>query len=311
MRDSFIVYRSFYESLLDMSETKRGKMLSIICEYVLNENEPKDLTGSMSAIWKLIKPQLDANNRRYKNGNEGGRPKSDKKETETKPVVTKNETDGSALVTKNKNLNETKPKPNDNVNVNEDENVNVNVDVNAASAKLTNDNVIDLPLPSSDDVNDILSIPQTTDDDDHNYFRSLSPEQRGVARWFQHYAFPPDKKHLYIDIITPRRLIDWAEQWLIIKDDPAIIPYLQDLKTYPWPKEDEMDAQGKVSAFRIYVEFAFRVERDKFAPHFKDLTYLCKPHNGKPNIEHLGIAFQKWMNAQQKIMDSIIPKYGN
>jgi len=64
------------------------------------------LTGISKAVFLLIKPQLDANIRRFENGSKGGRPK-----TKTKPK---------------RNQNETKTKPNKNNNVNDNVNVNDN-----------------------------------------------------------------------------------------------------------------------------------------------------------------------------------------
>ena len=81
-------------------------MFDALCNYALNDVEP-ELTGAPSAMFKLLKPQVDANNRRYENGKKGGRPKQNQTETKPKP---------------NNNQNRTKVKP----NVNENVNVNVN-----------------------------------------------------------------------------------------------------------------------------------------------------------------------------------------
>ena len=74
------------------------------------------------AIFKLIRPQVDANNKKYENGKKGGRPANsadDKNQDETKPKP-------------NDNQSETKPKRNvnDNDNVNVNDNVNENVNAN-------------------------------------------------------------------------------------------------------------------------------------------------------------------------------------
>ena len=45
-----------------------------IVEYGLNGTRP-NLSGVESAIFTLITPQIDANQRRYENGKKGGRPK--------------------------------------------------------------------------------------------------------------------------------------------------------------------------------------------------------------------------------------------
>ena len=96
-RDSFIFYRSFYESILELPEDNQKDLLLAIANYSLNFKEPS-LKGLSKAVWMLIKPQLDANNKRYENGTKGGRPKTKKKP--------------------NNNQDRTKTEPNKNVNVN-------------------------------------------------------------------------------------------------------------------------------------------------------------------------------------------------
>jgi hypothetical protein len=107
MRDSFIFYSSFSESLNELDDAMQLTLYKAITGYALSGVEP-NLTGVEKAIFKLIKPQLDANNKRFENGCKGGRPKKNQEETEEKP---------------NENQKITNDEPNDNVN----DNVNVNV----------------------------------------------------------------------------------------------------------------------------------------------------------------------------------------
>lgn len=107
MRDSLVFYRSFYEALKCLPEDEYNKATKYIFEYALNEQEPADKQGMAYAVFILIKPQIDANNKRFENGTKGGRPK-----TKIKP---------------NENQSETKSKANVNVNENVNDNVNVNV----------------------------------------------------------------------------------------------------------------------------------------------------------------------------------------
>lgn len=107
-RDSFIFYRSFYEAINDLPEKNQLKVYKAICELSLNFEEI-DLSGLSSTIFKLIKPQLEANNKRYKNGLKGkdfgslgGRPLK----PQDKP--------------------QKNPKKTPNINVNDNDNVNVN-----------------------------------------------------------------------------------------------------------------------------------------------------------------------------------------
>lgn len=108
MRDSFIFYRSFYESFEGLSKKDKLILFDAVCNYALNDVEP-ELTGVPLSMFKLLKPQLDANIRRYENGCKGGRPKK----TETKPKDNQTET-------------KTKPNYNDNHNVNDNHNYNHN-----------------------------------------------------------------------------------------------------------------------------------------------------------------------------------------
>lgn len=93
MRDGFVFYRSFYECFENLSKKDKLLLFDALCNYALNDVEP-ELGGTPAAIFKLLKPQVDANNRRYENGKKGGRPKK----TEEKP---------------NDNQRDTKPKRKD------------------------------------------------------------------------------------------------------------------------------------------------------------------------------------------------------
>lgn len=108
-RDSFVFYTSFSDAISELEPMQQLAVYQAIVQYATTGVMP-ELSGVPKAIMTLIKPQIDANTRRYENGSLGGRPAKEEKEnrrkTETKP---------------NKNQNETKLKPNvnDNVNVND------------------------------------------------------------------------------------------------------------------------------------------------------------------------------------------------
>ena len=87
MRDGFVFYRSFFECFNGLSKKDKLALFDALCNYALNDIEP-ELIGVPAAIFKLLKPQVDANNRRYENGCKGGRPKK----TEEKPNVNQEET---------------------------------------------------------------------------------------------------------------------------------------------------------------------------------------------------------------------------
>lgn len=130
IRDSFVFYRSFYDAIQNMDELKNElglsqekineykiSILDAICEFGLNGKEI-DLNGVSNILFTSIKPQLEANTKRYKSGLKGGRPKKTNNQeiTKLKPKT---------------NQNKTKEKPNVNVNDNVNDNVNVNENISA------------------------------------------------------------------------------------------------------------------------------------------------------------------------------------
>lgn len=129
MRDSMVIYRSFVESMRGLPAEDRLALYDAITGYGLDDEQP-ELSGILHGMFVLMKPQLDANKRKYENGKRGGRPsgvspgvtektKTKPKETKTKPKETNNKPNETKSKPK-----ETKSKPN--VNVNDNDNVNVN-----------------------------------------------------------------------------------------------------------------------------------------------------------------------------------------
>ena len=162
MRDSFVFYRSFYESIRLLPKKYQLQCFDALCNYALNDVPLEGVPGTVEAILKSFKPQVDANNRRYENGCKGGRPKGDQDETKPKPKH---------------NQDETKPKRNDNVND------NVNVNVNA------NDNDNDNALASSGGGS-------YNCDDEFNIWKRLTPEDIDVL-----YEKFPNSGGLLIDAV--------------------------------------------------------------------------------------------------------------
>ena len=107
MRNSFIFYRSFYEAIADLPEANQLELYRAIFELSLNENEPK-LTGISKTVFTLIRPQIVANNQRFKNG--------------IKAKVKRNVSEIEA----NNKQNQSKTEANKNKNNNNNENKNEN-----------------------------------------------------------------------------------------------------------------------------------------------------------------------------------------
>lgn len=121
MRDSFIFYNSFLEALDELEPEVQLIVYQAIARYSLREEMPA-LEGTAKAIFSLIKPQIDANNKRYEDGCKGGRPQ---KQQNKKPVVFEKDKNKKPVVLKNDDFQ--KPNVNENVNQNENENQNENV----------------------------------------------------------------------------------------------------------------------------------------------------------------------------------------
>ena len=84
-RDSFVFYRSFYEATKELPEQEQLNVYNTIIEYALNGIE-LETQGISKAIFALVKPQIDANTKRYENGLKGGRkPKENQNKTKKEP----------------------------------------------------------------------------------------------------------------------------------------------------------------------------------------------------------------------------------
>lgn len=143
-RDSFIFYRSFLDALNVLPEKEQTQVLMALLNYALNgiEVDANSINPIAFGFFSLMKPQIDANNKRFENGKKGG--KKPKNQSQNKA---KNNPDGNQTQTEtkpNSNQNETKKEPKQNqdgteseanVNVNVNDNVNVNVNVNENEKK--------------------------------------------------------------------------------------------------------------------------------------------------------------------------------
>lgn len=111
MKESFVFYRSFFVAIKNLDDKKRLRMFDLIANYALDSEEIDTKYEICEQLFALIKPQILANNKRYADGQKGGRPR-------------KNKTTGFE---NEKTTGYIEKKPNENVN----ENVNVNVNENA------------------------------------------------------------------------------------------------------------------------------------------------------------------------------------
>ena len=90
VRDSVVFYRSFWEAIEDLPEADFKQAVTALMQYSLDGMEP-DVSGAAKTFFRMAKPQVDANNKRYLNGTKGGKsktkdePKPNQKVTKTEP----------------------------------------------------------------------------------------------------------------------------------------------------------------------------------------------------------------------------------
>lgn len=84
-RESFVFYKSFADALEELNDKQYAKVFRAITKFALTGVET-ELTGIEKAIFMLVKPQIEANNKRYENGCKGGKkPKGNQSLTKSKP----------------------------------------------------------------------------------------------------------------------------------------------------------------------------------------------------------------------------------
>jgi lipopolysaccharide export LptBFGC system permease protein LptF len=129
MRDSAIFYRSFYEAIKELEPHIQAQVYTAVFEYALNFHEV-ELTGIAKTVFTLIKPQLDANNKRYSNGTKA-KQKQNGSKTEAKNKQKRSKVEANVNV-------------NDNVNENENGNDNLNLNVNVNANRFSKPQPIDV-----------------------------------------------------------------------------------------------------------------------------------------------------------------------
>lgn len=103
-RDSMIVYRSFIDAISEIEdELDQLKAFKQLFAYGFDGETIEGLKGVPKIVFTLIKPQLDANHKRFLNGKKGGKPKQN--ETKTEPKDNQNETKAEANNNNNVNNN--------------------------------------------------------------------------------------------------------------------------------------------------------------------------------------------------------------
>lgn len=111
-----IVYRSFFEAIKELPKENQADVWNTIFEFSLNFNEI-ELTGINKTIFTLIRPQLEANIKRFKSGSKTrASSKQTRSKAEAKRKQNRSKTEANLNLNLNPNLN---PNLNENVNLNE------------------------------------------------------------------------------------------------------------------------------------------------------------------------------------------------
>ena len=123
MKDSFILYNSFYEPIKTLKNEQLGKLLRAIFDYTINDTITQD--DEILVPFMFIKNQIDIDTKKWEDE------KSKRSEAGKKGMQNRwHNKDNNVITVNNKNnsvINAiTKITDNVNVNVNENDNVNVN-----------------------------------------------------------------------------------------------------------------------------------------------------------------------------------------
>ncbi len=70
--ESFVFYKSFWEALKELPDEMRLHVLDAVTDYAFTKKVPETLTSFESAVFKLIRPQIDASNKRREQSIENG-----------------------------------------------------------------------------------------------------------------------------------------------------------------------------------------------------------------------------------------------
>ena len=97
MKHGFVFYRSWYEAIEELPDEIMLELFKAITFYGLNQEEPAEITPLARSYWKLIKPIIEANNKRYENG------KKAKQEQNGSKTEANDKQDGSVRIKELKN----------------------------------------------------------------------------------------------------------------------------------------------------------------------------------------------------------------
>lgn len=112
MNKAFTFYESFYDAINDLEDKDRLAVYDAICRYGITGEEP-ETTGIVSTVFKLIRPNIDANIKMRDGGKKGGenKPKKPEEATPDKGSSEDDAHDSQATSKPTASLPEASPKP--------------------------------------------------------------------------------------------------------------------------------------------------------------------------------------------------------
>ena len=87
MSEGFIFYQSFADALEALPAEDYKECVSALCKYAINGEEPETDNPFVKMFFTLVRPQVDANNKRRESGKNGGVAKASKYREEDSTVV--------------------------------------------------------------------------------------------------------------------------------------------------------------------------------------------------------------------------------
>lgn len=100
-REWFVFYQSFLRAWENLPDKEQLLYYQRVLKYWVDWEDIESWNWVVEAMFQLVKPQLDANNKKYQNGTKGGRPKNQ--------TITKTKPNNNQTITK------VEPKDKDNV----------------------------------------------------------------------------------------------------------------------------------------------------------------------------------------------------
>lgn len=168
-RETFIFYRSFRDAFNALDKDVRLRMYEAVINYGLDLIEPH-FEGIEKVLWTLIRPQLEANNKRFENGCKGGAPMGNQN-------ARKRPKDNRETTKKQPRNNQKQPNNNNNNNNNNNENVN-NIRTLKTSFKVSSFGANDAPADPKIDFEKIKG----SWNDEAQKSHSLMPKLRSMQK---------------------------------------------------------------------------------------------------------------------------------